>query len=67
MDAQGLQDPDKVSTIWVKNLYKIVNKMNKTVPSMIDMKPKDAIKLGNIPLGKTNIPRRNRITRGWIV
>ena len=67
MDAQGFQNPEKVSKIWVKNLYKIVNKMNNTVPSMIDMKPKDAIKLDNIPLGKTNIPRRNRITRGWIV
>ena len=28
MDAQELQDPEKVSTIWVKNLNKIVNKMN---------------------------------------
>ena len=31
MDAQELQDPEKVSAIWVKNLNKIVNKMNKTV------------------------------------
>ena len=67
MDAQGFQNPEKVSKIWVKNLYKIVNKMNNTVLSMIDMKPKDAIKLDNIPLGKINIPRRNRITRGWII
>ena len=41
MDAQELQDPEKVSTIWVKNLNKIVNKMNNTVSSMIDMKHKD--------------------------
>ena len=40
MDAQELQDPEKVSTIWVKNLNKTVNKMNNTVSSMIDMKPK---------------------------
>ena len=53
MDAQELQDPEKVSTIWVKNLNKTVNKMNNTVSSMIGMKPKDAIKLGTIPLSKT--------------
>ena len=53
MDAQELQDPEKVSTIWVKNLNKIVNKMNNTVSSMIGMKPKDAIKLDTIPLDKT--------------
>ena len=53
MDAQELQDPEKVSTIWVKNLNKIVNKMNNTKSSMIDMKPKDAIKLDIAPLDKT--------------
>ena len=53
MDAQELQDPEKVSTIWVKNLNMIVNKMNTAVSSMIGMKPKDAIKLGTIPLSKT--------------
>ena len=30
MDAQELQDEQKVSTIWVKNLNKIVSKMNNT-------------------------------------
>ena len=53
MDVQGLQDPGKVSTIWVKNLNKIVNKMNNKKSSMIDMKPKDAIKLDTVPLNKT--------------
>ena len=53
MDAQELQDPEKVSTVWVKNLNKIVNKMNNTVRSMIGMKPKDGtIKLDTIPLDK---------------
>ena len=52
MDAQELQDPEKVSTIWVKNLNKIVNKMNNTKLSMIDMKLKDAIKLDTVPLDK---------------
>ena len=40
MDAQELQNPERVPTIWVKNLNKTVNKMNNTVSSMIDMKPK---------------------------
>ena len=53
MDAQKLQDPEKVSTIWVKNLYKTVNKINNTVSPMIGMKPKDAIKLDTVPLDKT--------------
>ena len=53
MDAQELQDPEKVSALWVKNLNKIVNKMNNTVSSMIGMKAKDAIKLDAVPLNKT--------------
>ena len=52
MDPQELQVPEKVSTIWVKNLNKIVKKMNNAVSSMIDMKPKDAIKLDIVPLDK---------------
>ena len=52
MDAQELQDPEKLSTIWVKNLNKIVNKMNNTVSLMIGMKPKDPIKLDIVPLDK---------------
>ena len=38
IDAQELQDPEKVSTVWVKNLDKIVNKMNNTVLLIIGMK-----------------------------
>ena len=53
MDAQELQNPGKVSTIWVKNLNKTVNKMNNTASPMIGMKPKDAIKLDTVPLDKT--------------
>ena len=52
MDAQELQNSEKVSTIWVKNFNKIVNKMNNTVSSMIDMNPKDAIKLDTVQLDK---------------
>ena len=52
MDAQELQDAEKVSMIWVKNLNKILNKMNNTVSSMIGMRPKDAIKLDTVLLDK---------------
>ena len=43
MHAEELQDQEKVSTIWVKNMNKIVNKMNNTKSLMIGMKPKDAL------------------------
>ena len=53
MDVQELQDPEKVSTIWIKNLNKTVNKLSNTVSSMIGLKPKDVIKLDTVPLDKT--------------
>ena len=52
MDTQELQDQEKVSTIWVKNLNKILNKMNNTISLIVGMKPKDAIKLDTVPLDK---------------
>ena len=52
VDAQELQDPEKVWTIGVKNLNKIVSKTNNTKSLMIDMKPKDAIKLDTVSLDK---------------
>ena len=54
MDAQKLQVPEKEPTIWVKNLNKIVNKINNTKSSITDMKPKDATKLDTVPVDKTN-------------
>ena len=52
MNAQELQDPEMVLTIWARNLNKIMNKMNNTILSMIFMKPKDAIKLNTVLLDK---------------
>ena len=52
MDAQELQDLEEVSTIWVKNLNKTVNKMKNTISLMIGMKPKDAIKLDTVSRDK---------------
>ena len=49
-DAQGLNDPEKVSSRWVKHLYGLVDELNDTETEMIGMKPKDAIKLKEVPL-----------------
>ena len=49
-DAQELNDPEKVSSRWVKHLYGLVDELNDTEAEMIGMKPKDAIKLKEVPL-----------------
>ena len=49
-DAQELNDPEKVSATWVKHLYGLVDELNDTTTEMIGMKPKDAIKLNEVPL-----------------
>ena len=51
-DAQELNDPEKVSSIWVKHLYGLVDELNDTETEMIGMKPKDAIVLDQVPLVK---------------
>ena len=51
-DAQVLNDPEKVSSRWVKHLYGLVDELNDTETEMIWMKPKDAIKLKEVPLVK---------------
>ena len=56
-DAQELNDPDKVSSTWVKHLYGLVDKLNDTETQMTGMKPKDAIKLNQVPLvNRENYP-----------
>ena len=49
-DAQELNDPEKVSSRWVKHLYELVDELNDMETEMIGMKPKDAIKLKEVPL-----------------
>ena len=49
-DAQELNDPEKVSSRWVKHLYGLVDELNDTTTEMIGMKPKDAIKLDEVLL-----------------
>ena len=49
-DVQELNDPESVSSRWVKHLYGLVDKLNNMETEMIGMKPKDAIKLNEVPL-----------------
>ena len=49
-DAQELNDPEKVSSKWVKHLYELVDELNDTKTEMIGMKPKDTIVLDQVPL-----------------
>ena len=45
-----MNDPEKVSSRRVKHLYGLVDELNDTETEMIGMKPKDAIKLKEVPL-----------------
>ena len=45
-----MNDPEKVAATWVKHLYGLVDELNNTETEMIGMKPKDAIKLNEVPL-----------------
>ena len=49
-DSQELNNPNKISSTWVKHLYKLIDNLNNTKTSMINMKPVDAIKLKEIKL-----------------
>ena len=49
-DAQELNDTEKVSLRWVKHLYGLVDELNDKTTEMIGMKPKDVIKLTEVPL-----------------
>ena len=53
MDAQELNDPNKLSRMWVRNLENTVKRMNNSKTAMIGMKPNDAIKLSNVELVKS--------------
>ena len=56
-DAQELNDPEQLSSRWVKHLYGLVDELNDTQIEMIGMKPSDAIKLNEVPLvNRENYP-----------
>ena len=61
-DAQELNDPDKVSATWVRNLYGLVDKLNNTETQMIRRKPSDAIKLDQAPVvNQENYPEKETL------
>ena len=61
-DAEELNDPEKVSATWVKHLYGLVDELNDTETEMIGMKPKDAIKLNEVPLvTRDSYPREDTL------
>ena len=49
-DGQELNDPEQVSSRWVKHMYGLVDELNGTQTEMIGMKPSDAIKLNEVLL-----------------
>ena len=49
-DAQELNDPERVSSRWVKHLCGLVDELNDTTTEMIGMKPSDAIVQDEVPL-----------------
>ena len=56
-DAQELNDPEKVSSRWVKHLYGLVDELNNTETQMTGMKPSDVIKLNQVPsVNRENYP-----------
>ena len=57
-----LNDPDKVSSRWVKHLYGLVNELNDTTTEMIGMKPSNAIVLDKILLiNRKNYPEEDKL------
>ena len=62
LDAQELNDPDVISATLIKHLYGLVDELNNTTTEMIGMKPKDAIKLEQVPLVKQeNYPEEDKL------
>ena len=60
-----MNDPKPVSLRWVKHLYGLVDELNDTVTKMIEMKPKDAIVLDQVPLvDQENYPEEDKHTGG---
>ena len=57
-----MNDPEKVSATWVKHLYGLVDELNDTETDMTGMKPKDAIKLDQVPLvNQENHPEEDKL------
>ena len=55
-DAQEFNNPQRVSSTWVKHLYGSVDSLNDTKTQMTGIKPKDAIELKEVPLAESYPP-----------
>ena len=67
-DAQELNGPEKVSLRWVKYLYDLVDELNDTETEMIGIKPKDAIKLDEVPpVDRESYPPEEVLPEEWII
>ena len=51
-----LNDPEKVSSTWVKHLYGLVDQLNDIEMQMTEMKPTDMIGLKEVPLAENYVP-----------
>ena len=49
-DMQELNNPEKVSSTWVMNLYGLIDQLYDTEMQMTGMKPKEVIELKKVPL-----------------
>ena len=57
-----MNDPDKVSSTWVRHLYGLVDELNNTQTQMTGMKLKDTIKLNEVPLvNRENYPEEETL------
>ena len=54
--TQELNDPEKVSSTWVKHLYVLIDQLNNTETQMTGMKLKEAIELKKVPLVESYPP-----------
>ena len=61
-DAQELNNPEKISSRWVKHMCGLVDELNHMETEMTGMKPKDAIKLKEVPLVEQEILSSRRGT-----
>ena len=60
-DAQELNDSEKILSRWIKHLYGLLDELNDMETEMIGMKPKDAIKLNEVPLVTRESPPDNTL------
>ena len=47
---KNLNDPEKVSSTWVRHLYGLIDQLNDTLMQMTGTRPKDVIELKEVPL-----------------